>query len=87
MFSTPRGVVDDMRTHLFRYNYDGKVWQFEIRAHDEQDAKDRLARLAFASYMGVRVATIPVVLSPIAPVAVWLRNAAVALVARFAAHR
>jgi hypothetical protein len=76
-----------MRAHLFRYNHDGKVWEFEIRAHDEQDAKDRLARLVYASYLGVRVATVPLVLSPIVPVAVWLRNAAVGLMARFRAIR
>lgn len=76
-----------MQTHLFRYNHDGKVWQFEIRAHDEQDAKDRLARLVFASYLGVRVAMIPVVLSPVVPVVVWLRNAAMWLIARFGSSR
>lgn len=76
-----------MQTHLFRYNHGGKVWQFEIRAHDEQDAKDRLARLVFASYLGVRVATIPVVLSPIVPAVVWLRNAAMGLMTRFGGSR
>ena len=65
-----------MQTHLFRYNYEGKVWQLEIIANDELDARARLARLAFASYLGVRVARMPIILSPIAPVAVWLRNAA-----------
>ena len=76
-----------MQTHLFRYNHDGKVWQFEIRAHDEQDAKDRLARLGYASYLGVRVAKIPVVLSPIVPVVVWIRNAAAAVLPRFGQRR
>lgn len=76
-----------MQTHLFRYNHAGKVWQLEIVANDEQDAKDRLARLVFASYLGVRVARIPLLLSPLAPVAVWLRNAAVALLPRFGYRR
>jgi hypothetical protein len=76
-------MVAEMQTHLFRYNHDGKIWQLEIVANDERDAKDRLARLAFASYMGVRVATLPIYLSPIAPLAVWLRNAAQPLLRRF----
>jgi hypothetical protein len=72
-----------MQTHLFRYNHDGKAWQLEIKAHDERDAKDRLARLAFASYLGVRVARLPVCLSPLIPLVVWIRNAAVTLLPRF----
>ena len=73
-----------MQTHLFRYNHDGKVWQLEIVAHDEQDAKDRLARLAFASYLGVSIATVPIWLSPLVPLVVWLRNAAIRILSRFA---
>lgn len=76
-----------MQTHLFRYNHDGKVWQLEIVANDERDAQARLARLAFASYMGVRVAKIPVFLSPIAPIVAWFRNAAVTVLPRFGKRR
>jgi len=76
-------MVDTMQTHLFRYNHAGKVWQLEIVANDEEDARARLARLAFASYLGVRVAKIPLSLSPIALLAVWVRNATVKILARF----
>ena len=72
-----------MQTHLFRYNHGGKIWQLEIVADDEQDAKDRLARLAYASYLGVRVATFPLWLSPLAPLIVWTRNACASLLPRF----
>lgn len=74
-----------MQTHLFRYNYDGKVWELEIKANDEQDAKARLARLAFASYLGVQIAKLPPVLSPCAPLIAWVRNSATAIISRFAA--
>jgi hypothetical protein len=76
-----------MQTHLFRYNHDGKAWQLEIVAHDERDAKDRLARLAFASYLGVSIATVPIWLSPLIPVIVWLRNAAHLVLQRFGGRR
>lgn len=72
-----------MQTHLFRYNHKGKSWQLEIVADDEQDARARLARLTFASYLGARVATLPVYLMPLAPVIVWVRNAAHTLLPRF----
>lgn len=68
-----------MQTHLFRYNHKGQAWQIEIIANDEQDAKERLARLSFASYLGVRVITLPVYLAPIVPVIVWVRNVAAKL--------
>lgn len=80
-------VVVDMQTHLFRYSHAGKVWQLEIVADDEKDARARLARLAFASYLGVRVAKLPHFLIPIAPLATWFRNATVATVRRFEANR
>lgn len=82
-------VVEEMQTHLFRYNHKGKTWQIGIVADDEKDAKDRLQRLAFASYLGVSVMTVPVWLSPIVPAIVWLRNAAVTWLPRFgfSSHR
>ena len=76
-----------MQTHLFRYNHNGLAWQVEIIADDERDAKDRLARLAFASYLGVRVMTMPIYAAPLAPVVVWLRNAARDVMHRFGGGR
>ena len=59
-----------MQTHLFTYRHQGKLWSLEIKANDEDDAKDRLRRLAFASYKGVLVANVPAALSPLVPIAV-----------------
>lgn len=64
-----------MQTHLFTYRHEGKLWSLEIKANDEEDAKDRLKRLAFASYQGVLVANVPLFLGPLVPLAVWIRNA------------
>ena len=72
-----------MRTHLFTYRHDGSEWLLEIKANSEADAKARLARLAYASYDGVLIAKVPAALGPLAPVATWVRNAAVALMPRF----
>lgn len=74
-------------THLFTYRHQGKIWSLEIKANDEEDAKDRMRRLAFASYQGVLVANVPAALSPLVPVAVWIRNAAAALLPRFGQRR
>jgi hypothetical protein len=73
-----------MQTHLFTYRHDGAEWVLEIKAYDEQDAKARLSRLAFASYNGVLVAKIPAALGPVALLVTWFRNAAVELLPRFA---
>jgi len=77
-------ATSSMQTHLFSYRHDGAEWVLEIKAYDEQDARARLSRLAFASYDGVLVAKMPVALGPVALLATWLRNAAVALLPRFA---
>ena len=51
-------AVDDIQTHLFSYRFDGKLWELEIKARNAEEAKARLARLAFAKYNGVLVATV-----------------------------
>jgi hypothetical protein len=76
-----------MQTHLFSYRHEGKLWRLEIKADDEKDARQRLARLAFASYIGVSVAKIPGPLSPLVPLAVWIRNATATILSRFGSRR
>lgn len=76
-----------MQTHLFTYRHEGKLWSLEIKANDEEDAKDRLKRLAFASYQGVLVANVPLFLGPLVPLVVWIRNATAAFVPRFGHDR
>jgi hypothetical protein len=76
-----------MQTHLFTYRHEGKLWSLEIKANDEEDAKDRLKRLAFASYQGVLVANVPLFLGPLVPLAVWIRNATTTLLPRFGQGR
>ena len=41
-----------MKRYLFSYNYDGERWGFEIHARDPEDARARVARMAWASYDG-----------------------------------
>lgn len=72
-----------MQTHLFSYRFEGKQWELEIKASNAKEAKARLSQLTFAKYDGVLVATIPARFGPLAPLATWVRNAAVALMPRF----
>lgn len=62
------------RTYLFSYNYDGCSWGFEIQAESPEDARQRVSRLAFASYDGELVAKIPASLGLPAKAVVALRN-------------
>ncbi len=48
------------KTYLFSYNYEGAKWAFDIMAPNEEDAKKRLARIAFAQFDGELMMTIPV---------------------------
>lgn len=80
-------MTADTQTHLFSYRFDGRDWELEIKARNADEARARLAQLAFAKYDGILVATIPASLGPCALMAAWIRNAAVAFLARFAALR
>lgn len=51
---------EGFRTFLFSYCHEGTRWNFEIQARDEEDARTRLGRLAYASYDGELMAKIPV---------------------------
>lgn len=64
-----------MQTHLFSYRHDGKHWSLEIQAHDAEDAKQRIGKLAYATYDGVLIAKVPATLGPLAILAAWVRNA------------
>jgi len=64
-----------MQTHLFSYRHDGKHWELEIQARDAEDAKQRIGKLAYATYDGVLVTRLPAALGPLGKLAVWIRNA------------
>lgn len=76
-------MASKMQTHLFSYRYDDREWEVEIKARNADEAKARLARLAFAKYDGILVATVPASLGPVALLATWIRNAATTLLPRF----
>lgn len=65
----------DFKTYLFSYNHAGKAWGLQIRATSPEDAKARIAKLAWASYDGEVVARIPASVGPLAMVVVAVRNA------------
>ena len=64
-----------MQTHLFSYRHDGKLWGLEIQARDAEDARQRIGKLAYATYDGVLVMKVPAAMGPLAILAAWLRNA------------
>lgn len=70
-------------THLFTYRHDGAEWVLAIKATDVIDARARIGKLAYATYDGVAVSQMPAIMSPIGIASVWLRNAAVQILARF----
>lgn len=64
-----------METHLFSYRHEDELWELEIQARDAEDARRRIAQLAYATYDGVLVTKVPLVLGPLAILAAWVRNA------------
>lgn len=64
-----------MQTHLFSYRHDGKLWELEIQARDAEDARQRIGKLAYATYDGMLVTKVPATLGPLAVLAIWVRNA------------
>jgi hypothetical protein len=64
-----------VQTHLFTYRYDNARWTIEIPASSEQEAKERVARIHYATYDGVVVAKLPATLGAFGKITVWLRNA------------
>jgi len=63
-----------MKTHLFSYSHNGKRWEIEIQAHDAEDAKQRIGKLAYATYDGVLVTKVPAALGPLAVLTTHMRN-------------
>ncbi len=73
----------DFKTHLFTYRHEGVEWVLAIEATDASDARERLAKLVYATYDGVQVAQIPASLGPAVALATWVRNAVTTLMPRF----
>jgi hypothetical protein len=72
-----------METHVFSYRHDGRHWELTIKATDEQDARARIGKLAYATYDGVEVSRQPIIVAPVGILAVWVRNATQRLISRF----
>jgi hypothetical protein len=66
--------MNEYRTYLFNYNHAGSSWGLEIQATSPEDARQRLARVAFASYQGEIVAKVPAVAAAPARAVVAVRN-------------
>lgn len=69
-------VISDqkLRTFLFSYHHDGASWSLEVQAVNEQEAKARVAKMAWAKLDGEVFGTIPVRSSWPARATVWLLN-------------
>lgn len=63
-----------LKTYLFSYHHDGANWSFDVQAKDEEDAKSRVAKMAWAKLDGKLYAKIPAQLSWPARATVWLLN-------------
>lgn len=63
-----------MKTYLLTYQHDGAEWVLELKADNAQDARARMAKLAYARLDGELVAKIAAPLGPVARLAAWLRN-------------
>lgn len=73
-------MKNELKTHLFTYRHDGAEWVLELKAKDAADARERIGKLAYATYDGELVARTPAAAGPFALLAVWLQNAAKPLV-------
>ena len=51
--------MNNIKTHLFSYNYEGSEYSLEIPAYSIQEAKERLSRMMYARYDGELVTVIP----------------------------
>lgn len=52
--------VDRFKTYLFSYQHNGAKWGFDVKANSLEDAKSRLAKMAYATYDGILVASVTV---------------------------
>ncbi|HEX8160657.1 MAG TPA: hypothetical protein VF538_02060 [Pyrinomonadaceae bacterium] len=62
------------KTYLFEYQHAGATWSMEVKASSEQDAKERLAKLQRADYVGVLQFKLPVELGIFARLLCWWQN-------------
>ena len=53
--------MQKLKIHLFSYQFQGAEYSFEIPASTIQEAKERLSRMAFATYNGEVIAKIPAI--------------------------
>lgn len=74
--------MNGYRKYLCRYNFDGASWNFEIDAESPADAKERIARLAFANCLGEVVAEVPASFGAPTWLVVVARNVARKILAR-----
>lgn len=65
---------DEFRTYLFNYSHAGASWGLEIKAASPEDARQRLSRIAYASYQGELVAKVPAFAATPARAVVTARN-------------
>jgi hypothetical protein len=45
-------MSEEWKTYLFEYRHDGATWTVEIPARSEEDAKERIAKLQYATLLG-----------------------------------
>ena len=64
----------ELNTYLFSYHHDGANWSFEVQAKDEEEAKSRVAKMAWAQLDGKLYAKLPIRNSWPARATVWLLN-------------
>ncbi len=64
----------DFKTYLVSYRHEGELWQIEVRAASELDARERLSKLASGQVDGELVATLPVQAGWLAKAIVLFRN-------------
>lgn len=68
--------MNNIKTHLFSYNYEGSEYSLEIPANNLEEAKGRLSKMVFARYDGELVAKVPAMPSSglFVSLITWLRN-------------
>lgn len=71
--------TEDYKTYLFSYQHEDARWGFEIKAANEQDAKERIAKLAYATLDGELVTRIPCKMAPLAQIVIAAQKAIKAL--------
>ena len=71
--------MQNIKIHLFSYNYEGAEYSLEIPANSVQEAKERLSKMTFARYDGELVTKIPATpgTGVLVRLVTWLRNRAI----------